>query len=103
MDSSPPPEQPENKREEDQGVLTAVQWLKEQISVPQERTISSIGEFLLPTLLGIIESCWIAAILIGLAGVGLFESSEQVLPLWAPFILIVGSIWLFYYGERRGA
>ncbi len=103
MDSSPPPEQPENKREERQDVLTAAQGLKEQISVPQDRTISSIGEFFLPTLLGTMESCLIAAVFIGLAGVGLFESSEPLLPLWAPFILIVGSIWLFYYLERRGA
>ncbi len=101
MDSSP--KQPENKKEEDQGASTLAQWLKEQLSVPQERTISSLGEFLLPTLLGIMESCWIAAILIGLAGAGLFESSEPLLPLWAPFILIVGSIWLFYYAAQRGA
>jgi hypothetical protein len=103
MDSSPSPEQPENKQEERQEVLTAAQWLKEQISVPQERTISSIGEFLLPTLLGIMESCWIVAVFIGLAGVGLFGSSAPLLPLWAPFILIVGSIWLFYYAARQGA
>src|SRR6266581_3498269 len=101
MDSSP--KQPENKKEEDQGASTLAQWLKEQLSVPQERTISSLGEFLLPTLLGIMESCWIAAILIGLAGAGLFESSEPLLPLCAPFILIVGSIWLFYYAAQRGA
>ena len=71
--------------------------------MPQERTISSIGEFLLPTLLGTMESCLIAAVFIGLAGVGLFGSVEPLLPLWAPFILIVGSIWLFYYAARRGA
>jgi len=102
MDSSPSPEQPENKSEEQQDVLTPVQWLKEQIAVPQDRTISSIGEFLLPTLLGTMEALLIAAVLIGLAGTGLFGSFEPLLPLWAPFVLIVGSIWLFYYFERRG-
>ena len=96
----PTPKQPENK-EERQGVLTAAQWLKDWLFVPQESSITSIGEFLLPLLLGTMESCWIAAIVIGLVSSGLFESSEPLIPLWAPFILIVGSILLFHYlGER---
>src|SRR5258708_19772870 len=96
MDSSP--EQPEKKQEERAGVLIAARWLKEQIFAPQEEpAISSLGEFLLPVLLGIMESCWLAAILIGLASIGLFSSSEPLMPLWAPFLLIVGSILLFYF------
>src|SRR6266487_7024721 len=98
----PSPKQPEeNKREEDQGVQTASQWLKEQILVAQETSISSIGEFLLPTLIRTMEVCWIAAVLLGLASDGLFGSTEPLLPLWAPFILIVGSIWLSnFLGQR---
>jgi len=98
----PSPKQPEeNKREEDQGVQTASQWLKEQILVAQETSISSIGEFLLPTLIGTMEVCWIAAVLLGLASDGLFGSTDPLLPLWAPFILIVGSIWLSnFLGQR---
>src|SRR5258707_7671010 len=100
MDSSP--KQPEKKREERQGVLIASRWLREQIFAPQEEpTISSLGEFLLPILLGIMESCWLAAILIGLANTGLFGSTEPLMPLWAPFVFIVGTILLFYYLGRR--
>ncbi len=100
MDSSP--KQPEKKREERQGVLIASRWLREQIFAPQEEpTISSLGEFLLPILLGIMESCWLAAILIGLANTNLFGSTEPLMPLWAPFIFIVGTILLFYYLGRR--
>ncbi len=102
MDSSP--EQPEKKQEERAGVLIAARWLKEQIFAPQEEpAISSLGEFLLPVLLGIMESCWLAAILIGLASIGLFSSSEPLMPLWAPFLLIVGSILLFYFAGLRTA
>src|SRR5216683_2562658 len=100
MDSSP--KQPEKKREERQGVLIASRWLREQIFAPQEEpTISSLGEFLLPILLGIMESCWLAAILIGLANADLFGSTEPLMPLWAPFVFIIGTILLFYYLGRR--
>ncbi len=101
MESSP--KQPENKKEEPQGVSTAVYGLGDWIFVPEEPTISSIGEFLLPYLLGAMQACWIAAILIGLASAGLFESSETLLPLWAPFILILGSLLLFHYLGLRTA
>src|SRR5258708_6185501 len=100
MDSSP--KQPEKKREERQGVLIASRWLREQIFAPREEpTISSLGEFLLPILLGIMESCWLAAILLGLANTNLFGSTEPLIPLSAPFIFIVGTILLFYYLGRR--
>src|SRR6266851_4623913 len=97
------PKQPKQTKEEPQGVLTAVQGLKEWIFAPEEPTISSIGEFLLPYLLGAMQACWIAAILIGLASAGLFESSESLIPLWAPFILILGSLFLFHYLGLRNA
>src|SRR5258708_11046556 len=102
MDSLP--EQPEKKQEDRAGVLIAARWLKEQVFAPQkEPAISSLGEFILPVLLGIMESCWLAAILIGLASIGLFSSSEPLMPLWAPFLLIVGSILLFYFAGLRTA
>ena len=102
MDSSP--KQPEKKREERPGVLIASRWLKEQIFAPQEEpTISSLGEFLLPILLGIMESCWLAAMLIGLANASLFGSTEPLMPLWSPFIFIVGTILLFHYLGRHAA
>src|SRR5258708_397419 len=100
MDASP--KQQEKKREERQCVLIDSRWLREQILAPkEEQTISSLGEFLLPILLGIMESCWLAAILIGLANTNLFGSTEPLMPLWAPLIYIVGTILLFYYLGRR--
>src|SRR6266700_5875304 len=99
MESSP--KQPENKKEEPQGVSTAVYGLGDWIFVPEGPTISSIGEFLLPYLLGAMQACWIAAILIGLASAGLFESSEPLVPLWAPFVLIIGSLLLSHYLGQR--
>src|SRR5215471_14220040 len=102
MDSSS--KQPEKEREERQGVAIAARRLREQIFAPQEEpTISSLGEFFLPVLLGIMESCWLAAILIGLANTGLFGSTEPLMPLWAPFVFITGTILLFHFLERRTA
>src|SRR3989442_6858068 len=98
-----PPEQPENTKEEPRGVSMAAHWLRDWIFAPQESTISSIGELLLPYLLGAMQACWIAAILIGLASAGLFESSEPLVPLWAPFVLIIGSLLLSHYLGQRTA
>ena len=63
----------------------------------------SWGEHLLPILLAAMEACWVDAILIGLAGIGLFQSYDPILPLWAPFVLIAGSHWLANSLERRDA
>ncbi len=95
------PKQPKQIKEEPRGISTAVHGLKEWIIAPEEPTISSIGEFLLPYLLGAMQACWIAAILIGLSSAGLFESSAALIPLWAPFILILGSLFLFHYLGMR--
>ena len=77
--------------------MKAEPQLKEVVFAPKEPTISSIGEFLLPYLLGAMHACWIAAILIGLASTGLFVTSEALIPYWAPYILILGSLFLFHY------
>jgi hypothetical protein len=94
MESSP--KQPENTKEEPRGVSMAMHWMREWIFIAQEPTISSIGESLLPYLLGAMQACWIAAILLGLASAGIFESSDTLVPLWAPFIIIIGSQLLFH-------
>src|SRR5258706_9848759 len=101
MDSSP--KQPERKEDDQQAIITPVQWLKQNVLTPQESSISSVGEFFIPTLLAAMETCWIDAILIGLASINLFGSSAPLMPFWAPFILIGGSQWLLYYAERRTA
>lgn len=95
--------QPENTKEESQSVSRSVHWLRDWIFVSQEPTISSIGEFLLPFLLGAMESCWLTAILIGLGSAGIFESTNPLVPLWAPFAIIIGSLLLFHYLELRTA
>jgi len=63
----------------------------------------SWGERLLPTFLAAMEACWVDVILIGLAGIGLFQSPGPIVPLWAPFVIIAGSYWLTTYLERRAA
>jgi Domain of unknown function (DUF4129) len=95
------PTKPEQMKAEPQGVSEARHRLKESIFAPEKPTISSIGEFLLPYLLGAMQACWIAAILIGLASAGLFISSAALIPLWAPFVLILGSLILFHYLGMR--
>ena len=96
------PKQPRQIKEEAQNISTAaVRRLKESIFVPEEPTISSIGEFLLPYLLGAMQACWIAALLIGLASAGLLVTSAALIPLWAPFFLILGSLFLFHYLGMR--
>ncbi len=95
------PKQPKQIKAEPRGLSTAVQRLKELIFASEDPTISSIGEFLLPYLLGAMQACWIAAILIGLASTGLFVPSSALIPLWAPFILIPGSLFLFHYLGMR--
>jgi len=95
------PNQPKQIKKESPGISTVVHRLREAIFAPEEPTISSIGEFLLPYLLGAMQACWIAAILIGLASAGLFVSSEALIPLWAPFVLILGSLFLFHYLGTR--
>ncbi len=94
-----PPRSPQKKQG---GVLSPAQWLRRNILLsPEAEDITSLGEFLLPSLLGAIESCWIAAVLIGLAGVGFLGSYVPLLPFWAPFVFIIGTQWLFYTIDRR--
>ena len=99
MDSSP--KQPGRKKDDQHTIITPVQWLKQNVLTLQESSISSAGEFFVPTLLAAMETCWIDAIFIGLASINLFGSSEPLMPFWAPFILIGGSHWLLHYAERR--
>ena len=92
------PKQPKQIKAEPPGLQkAAVQRLKESIGVPEDSSISSIGEVLLPYLLGAMQACWMTAILIALASTGLFVTSSVLIPLWAPFVLILGSLLLFHY------
>jgi len=92
------PKQPKHIKAEPPDLLaTNVHQRTKSVFAPVDSSISSIGELLLPYLLGAMQACWFAAILIGLASAGLFASSATLIPLWAPFILILGSLFLFHY------
>ncbi|HCI80521.1 MAG TPA: hypothetical protein DHW02_12615 [Ktedonobacter sp.] len=60
----------------------------------------SRGERLLPYLFAAMETCWIDAILIGIASLGFMAGSPPV-PLWSPFVFIAGLCWLSISRERR--
>ncbi len=68
---------------------------------PRSVTLSS-GERLLPYLLAAMETCWVDAILIGLAVGNSSAVHTFFLPLWAPFVVIAGSYWLSHrLGQGR--
>src|SRR5579883_2646524 len=98
MDS--PPEEPQVKKNR-QGLMSGAQWLKEHVLAAPDSAITSLGEFLLPALLGAMESCWIAAVLIGLAGTGFLGLHVPLIPIWGLFLYLVGSQALLYYLELR--
>lgn len=61
----------------------------------------SLGEILLPFLFAAMEACWIDATLIGLAGFGLFQTHSPLMPLWAPFVLLLGTQLILTLLEQR--
>ncbi|HEU0000035.1 MAG TPA: DUF4129 domain-containing protein [Ktedonobacteraceae bacterium] len=93
-----PPRSPQKRQ---RGILSPAQWHRQNILMPPDTDITSLGEFLLPSLLGAMESCWIAAALIGLAGAGFLGTNSPLLPFWTPFVFIIGTQWLFYFIDRR--
>jgi len=52
----------------------------------------SPGERALPYLLALMETCWVDAIIIGIAGIA--QPHTFLLPLWVPFVILTGSCWL---------
>ncbi len=48
----------------------------------------------LPMLFAAMEACWIAVLLMGLASINFLGANSPLIPLWLPFILLVGSCWL---------
>src|SRR5260370_4983513 len=90
-------EPPKSSQKKQGHVLSPSQWFKQNVLTPPNTDITSLGEFLLTTLLGAMEACWIAVALIGLAGTGIFGSGLLLLPFWATFVFIIGTQWLFYF------
>src|SRR5579863_1609192 len=97
-----PPRSPGKPPRKQGNVLSPAQWLKQSVLASPDSTITSLGEFLLPSLLGAMEASWIAAVLIGLASASMFGSPTPLLPFWAPFVFIIGTQWFFYTVDRRG-
>src|SRR5579885_1683486 len=63
----------------------------------------SMGERLLPVVFACMEACWLTAVLIGLADIRVFVTSNPLMPLWTPFVLMLGSGWLASFLERSSA
>ena len=102
-----PPKQPEDKAESQEMPLAKAARRRRQHLLSMRTTelaqTPSLGEILLPFLFAAMETCWIDAIFIGLADLGLFEPHAPLMPLWAPFVLIIGSQWILSLLERRAA
>ncbi len=102
-----PPKQPEDKTESQEMPLAKAARRRRQHLLSMRTTelaqTPSLGEILLPFLFAAMETCWIDAIFIGLADIGLFESHTPLMPLWAPFVLIIGSQWILSLLEWRAA
>ena len=83
--------QPDNMSEHQEAPLTPEGRRRRDIlamSTTYLPTTPSWGERLLPYFFIAMETCWIAAILVGLASINFFQSHEQLIPLWSPFLLI---------------
>ncbi|HLL80848.1 MAG TPA: DUF4129 domain-containing protein [Ktedonobacteraceae bacterium] len=92
---------PPEPRKPSRGPMSPARWLKQRILSPDEAAITSLGEFALPTLLGAMEACWVDAILLGLASLGVLNLSMPLLPLWTPFVYLVGAQWVLVFLDRR--
>lgn len=104
---APSAEQPEDATKEQQPQLAEAEKRRLQHIFAMRTTnvqeIPSVGEIMLPYLFAAMETCWIDAVFIGLASLDFFQSHNPLMPLWAPFLLIIGSQWLLAYLERRNA
>jgi hypothetical protein len=105
METSPiQPNDPQDAVEKQKGSLTPEGRRRRDILSMATTYLSAApgwGERLLPYLFMAMETCWIAAILIGLASLNFFQSREALMPVWSPFVLMAGAYWLSAYLERR--
>ena len=90
MDTTPTPDERANNRQRNLARLT-------EVTIAEA---PSRGERLLPYLFAAIETCWIDAILIGIASLSFMTGTPPV-PLWSPFVFITGICWLTISRERR--
>jgi len=103
---APPPESAKLPEETPRNLAAAAKRRSQSILSMRTTTLQeapTVGEVALPYLFAAMETCWIDAIFIGLASLDLFQSHSPLMPLWAPFLLIIGSQWLLGFIERRSA
>lgn len=110
MSQSPQPADDEQKKETATQVSTKptgddVKKKLHQItmSLDDGHEAPSIGMLLIPFLFAAMEACWIDAIFLGLATLGLFQIHSPLMPLWVPFLVIAGSQWLYNWLALRAA
>lgn len=72
-----------------------------QMSAVDTAETPSWGKRLLPVLFAAMETCWVDAVLLVLAAINFFQLRDPVMPLWAPFVLMISAAWLSTYLERR--
>ncbi len=60
---------------------------------------ASWGQFLLPLFFAAMETCWLAAIFIGLANTSALGTTHLLFPLWLPFVLIASFYLLSSYQQ----
>lgn len=94
---------PEPRERPPRGHLSPARWLKQRILSQDEAALTSLGELMLPSLLGAMEACWIDVILLGMASLGVLNLSTPLLPLWTPFVYLVGAQWVLVFLDRRSA
>ncbi len=96
----PSPEQPKEGLSNQKKTLTdATQQRRQSFSylrIKDTDANSTLGDILLPFLFAAMETCWLDAIFIGP-----FQSYQPLMPLWAPFVLIIGSQWILSRLEQR--
>src|SRR5436853_210357 len=95
--------QPANKDGGWNPLQRAIERRLRELATDEAGTVVSWGERLLPLFYAAMETCWLGAIFIALANLNLFLTREPLMPLWAPFIIIVASYWLVLHLEQRAA
>lgn len=108
MSQSPQPADDEQKKATQVSAKPTEDDVKKKLhqitmSLDDGQEAPSIGMLLIPFLFAAMEACWIDAIFLGLATLGLFQVHSPLMPLWVPFLVIAGSQWLYNWLALRAA
>lgn len=106
------PQPPDDEQQKKQAALAGAKPTGEDVKkklrqispgIGDEEEAPSMGQLLIPFLFSAMEACWIDAIILGLATLGLFQIHSPFMPLWVPFLVIAGSQWLYNWLALRAA